>query len=51
MGSKERVFAEGVIFYNLKRQERGEVYMAKLRREMFPWFYEEGGIKVIGYSK
>lgn len=38
--NKEKVFAEGVIFYNLKRKEEGKTYMAKLRRNMFKWFYE-----------
>jgi hypothetical protein len=33
--------AEGVIFYNLKRQQEGKPYMAKLRRDMFRWYYEE----------
>ena len=46
---KENVFAEGVVFYNLKRQAEGRTYMAKLRRDMFPWFYE--GIKINGYVK
>ncbi len=35
----EKVMAEGVIFYNLKRKEEGRKYMAKLRRDMFPWYY------------
>ena len=35
------VMAEGVIFYNLKRKEQGQSYMAKLRRDMFTWYYEE----------
>jgi hypothetical protein len=34
------VFAEGVVFYNLKRKAQGLTYMAKLRRDMFPWFYQ-----------
>ena len=37
----ESVFAEGVIFYNLKRKEEGKTYMAKLRRDMFSFFYED----------
>ena len=37
----ESVFAEGVIFYNLKRKEEGKAYMAKLRRDMFSFFYED----------
>lgn len=39
-------FAEGVIFYNLKRREEGKSYMAKLRRDMFEWFYGDK-IKII----
>lgn len=35
------VFAEGVIFYNLKRKSEGKLYMAKLRRDMFKWYYPE----------
>ena len=37
----ESIFAEGVIFYNLKRKEEGKTYMAKLRRDMFSFFYED----------
>lgn len=44
-------FAEGVIFYSLARRERGEYpYMAKLRRDMFEWFYSDE-IQIIGYDK
>lgn len=32
--------AEGVIFYNLKRKAEGLSNMAKLRRDMFRWYYE-----------
>ena len=39
-GLDEKVFAEGVIFYNLKRKSEGKTWMAKLRRDMFPWYYE-----------
>ncbi|HBQ21683.1 MAG: hypothetical protein A2Z91_02920 [Deltaproteobacteria bacterium GWA2_38_16] len=39
-GSDEKVFAEGVIFYNLKRKSESKTWMAKLRRDMFPWYYE-----------
>lgn len=35
----EKVFAEGVIFYNLKRKAERKTWMAKLRRDMFPWYY------------
>lgn len=33
-------YAEGVIFYNLKRKAEGKTYMAKLRRDMYSWFYD-----------
>lgn len=39
-GSEEKVFAEGVIFYNLRRKAEKKTWMAKLRRDMFPWYYE-----------
>ncbi len=34
-------FAEGVVFYNLKRKAEKKSYMAKLRRDMFDWFYSD----------
>lgn len=45
----DKIFAEGVVFYNLKRQAEGKIWMAKLRRDMFDWYYE--GIKIINYNK
>jgi len=46
----EKVFAEGVIFYNLKRKaEGGKSYMAKLRRDMFDWYYRPD-IEILGYT-
>jgi len=33
----------------LNRQAAGQVYMAKLRRDMFDWFYD--GIEIFGYDK
>ena len=48
-GSSEKVFAEGVVFYNLKRKEENKLWMAKLRRDMFPWYYE--GINILDYDK
>ncbi len=33
------LYPEGLIFYNLKRKEEGKVYMAKIRRDMFDWYY------------
>lgn len=44
-GSGEKIFAEGVVFYNLKRQAAGETWMAKLRRDMFDWYYDGFGIR------
>ena len=37
----ESIFAEGVVFYNFKRMKEGKTYMAKLRRDMYPWYYED----------
>ncbi|MEW6669940.1 MAG: hypothetical protein AB1512_32420 [Thermodesulfobacteriota bacterium] len=48
-GTADKVFAEGVVFYNLKRRAEGKGYMAKLRRDMFDWFYR--GLEIIGYDK
>jgi hypothetical protein len=48
-GIDEKVFAEGVVFYNLKRKAENQTWMAKLRRDMYDWFYE--GIEIIGYDK
>ena len=35
------VMAEGVVFYNLRRKEEGKIYRAKLRRDMFDWYYRD----------
>jgi len=48
-GAADTVFAEGVVFYNLKRKAQGLTWMAKLRRDMFDWFY--AGVTVHGYDK
>ena len=40
-GDQEKVMAEGVVFYNLKRKALGEKWMAKLRRDMFVWYYQD----------
>ena len=37
----EEVMAEGLVFYNLKRKEEGKIYRAKLRRDMFDWYYND----------
>jgi len=41
VGYEKAVFAEGVIFYNLKRKAENKTYMAKLRRDMFDWYYSD----------
>ncbi|MBI3535375.1 MAG: hypothetical protein HY072_07825 [Deltaproteobacteria bacterium] len=41
LGLDEKVFAEGVVFYNLKRKAEGKSWMSKLRRDMYPWFYSD----------
>ncbi len=43
-----KIMAEGIVLYNLKRKEEGKTWRAKLRRDMFPWYYEDK-IKVHGY--
>lgn len=47
-GLDDRVFAEGIIFYNLRRKTEGKSWMAKLRRDMYPWYYE--GIEIYDYD-
>ena len=46
----EKVMAEGVVFYNLKRKAAGCSWMAKLRRDMFPWYYTEH-IEIFDYDQ
>jgi len=46
----EKVMAEGVIFYNLKRKAEKKTYMAKLRRDMFSWYYHDL-IEIIDYNE
>ena len=45
----DKIFAEGVVFYNLKRKSEGKIWMAKLRRDMFNWYYK--GIEIYDYDK
>lgn len=40
LGFEDAPFAEGVVFYNPKRREQGLSWMAKLRRDMYPWYYQ-----------
>ncbi len=46
---EEKRFAEGVVFYNLKRKDQNKTWMAKLRRDMFFWYYD--GIKILDYNQ
>lgn len=48
-GSTDRVMAEGVVFYNPRRRSEGKTYMAKLRRDMFDWYYS-GHIEITDYQ-
>lgn len=47
-GNKD-IMAEGVIFYNLKRKFELGVFRAKLRRDMFDWYYSDK-IKIHDYK-
>jgi hypothetical protein len=41
VGYENASMAEGVIFYNLKRKAEGKSHLAKLRRDMFEWYYDD----------
>jgi len=45
---EKNVMAEGIVFYSLKRKAEGKTYMAKLRRNMFDWFYSDK-IEIYGW--
>lgn len=47
VGYENAVFAEGIIFYSLKRKAENKSYMAKLRRDMFAWYYSDK-IEILG---
>jgi hypothetical protein len=47
-GNKD-IMAEGIIFYNLKRKAENKVYHAKLRRDMFDWYYSDK-IEIYNYK-
>jgi hypothetical protein len=49
-GATDTVLAEGVVFCNLKRRDERKTWMAKLRRDMFDWYYA-GLVEVLGYDK
>jgi hypothetical protein len=46
-GATDKVMAEGVVFYNLQRKASNQTYMAKLRRDMFDWYYAD--IPILDY--
>jgi hypothetical protein len=46
----DKVMAEGVVFYNLRRKAEQKTWLAKLRRDMFDWFYTDK-IEIVGYDK
>jgi hypothetical protein len=50
LGLQDKVFAEGVVFYNLKRKAESRSWMAKLRRDMFYWYYSDQ-IEIFDYSE
>ncbi len=41
LGIPNDVMAEGIVLYNLKRKAEGKSWMAKLRRDMFDWYYSD----------
>lgn len=50
LGIEDKVMAEGVVFYNLRRKAEGKAYMAKLRRDMFEWFYSDR-VEIFDYDR
>ena len=50
LGLEETVMAEGVVFYNLQRKAEHKTWRAKLRRDMFPWFYQPD-ITILDYDQ
>jgi len=45
----KNIMAEGIVFYNLKRKAENKVHLAKLRRDMFEWYYS-GKIEIYEYA-
>ncbi len=50
LGIEDKVMAEGVVFYNQRRKAEGRTWMAKLRRDMFDWYYSPK-IEIVGYDR
>jgi hypothetical protein len=49
-GATDKVMAEGVVFYNLKRRAANQLWRAKLRRDMFDWFYSDQ-VSILDYDR
>jgi len=45
----KNIMAEGVVFYNLRRKAENKVYRAKLRRDMFAFYYTNK-VKIYNYN-
>jgi hypothetical protein len=50
LGLTNDVMAEGIVFYNLKRKAESKTWMAKLRRDMFDWYYSDK-IEIYDYDR
>ncbi|VAX35044.1 hypothetical protein MNBD_UNCLBAC01-185 [hydrothermal vent metagenome] len=50
LGLTDKVMAEGVVFYNLKRKAEKKSWMCKLRRDMFDWYYADK-MEIYDYDK
>ena len=50
LGLTDHVVAEGIVFYNLRRKAEKHSWMAKLRRDMFDWYYSDK-IEIFDYDK
>lgn len=46
----KNIMAEGIVIYDLKRKSEHKTYMAKLRRNMFEWYYSDK-IKIYDYKE
>lgn len=49
-GATDKVMAEGVVFCNLKRRNQAKTWRAKLRRDMFEWYYSSK-VEILDYDK
>ncbi len=44
---KKHIMAEGIVIYDLKRKAEHKTYMAKLRRNMFDWYYTKNDLAYV----